>query len=226
MGIFQNQLNLSKYQINEMWLDECSQKLKKSVIGLNLALCKAPQLDVREDYGSRIFEQVCTLFIQNKSELKLNNILKLQVLKIIVNLIEETKDTTLNKSLKFLSKQFIENNIFEEYSNEEIRDLYIFSYLDVNDLVATLAIQERFFYEHHARLEVTSEVLALSKNLKIILPAQKLSLFYTRYKQYLLKQLINPQHKFNHIYQNINFLIKYLINTYIYQLTGTKLDQL
>lgn len=187
MGIFQNQLNLSKYQINEIWLDECSQKLKKSVIGLNLILCKASQLDVSEDHGSRIFEHVCTLFIQNRTELKLNKIVKLQVLKIIANLVEETKDATLSKSLKLLSKQFVENNIFEEYSNEEIRDLYIFSYLNVNDLVDTLAIQERFLHEHHARLEVTSEVLALSKNLRIILPAQKLSLFYTRYKTALIK---------------------------------------
>lgn len=223
MGIFQNHLKLH-HQVNEVWLDECSQKIKKSVNDLNLMLYQTHSSEKNEDWNLKLFEHICSLFIQNKSELKINKILKVQILKVLVELIQETKGDVIEKSLQLLSPHFIENNIFEEYNNEEIQDLYIFSYLDVNDLVDALAAQNRFHYYHHPKLEVTSEVLVLAKNISIILPAQKLSLFYTRYKQYLLKHLIDPSYKFNHIYQNTEFLLKFLVNHYIFKLTKQKIE--
>lgn len=226
MGIFQKYFKTAQYGIELKWLQGCSYELQQDLKKFNQLLQQASQKANDELYYSQVFEQFCIVLIHHKSELKLDKIIKLQLLKELARWMQVEQANTVQRSLKLLSEEFISNNIHEAYSAEEIQDLYFFSYLDTNDLVDTLAVQERFIYKHDPRLEISSEILDLAQQLKIILPAQKLSLFYTQHKKALLKHLIQPEYKFNNIYQDINFLIKYLINSYITHLTETKLDQI
>lgn len=219
MGIYQNKIDFMELKVDANDLDKCSQKLQVSIQTFNNTICVDNYDD--ESYTS-IFEVFCTLLIQNRVEFKRYPFIKLKILKVMKNLVVNSDSALIVNLLSSLSQQFIENNILEQYSDEDVRAVYVFTYLDVNDLVMLLASQDRLKYLHDPDLDITSEVLYLAKDLKIVLPAQKLSLFYTQYKKQLLKDLINTNYQFIHIYQNVDFLTKYLVNRYFSEISNKK----
>lgn len=219
MGIYQNKIDFMKIKVDITNLDKCTPKLQASIEKFNNALCVE---NYQDDGYTSVFEAFCTLLIQNRTELKRYTFIKLKILKVMKDFIVNTNSPLISNLLSTLSQQFAENNILELYSDEDIRSVYIFKYLDENDLVMSLATQDRLKYIHDPNLYITSEVLSFAKDVKIVLPAQKISLFYTQYKKQLLKDLINTNHQFIHIYQNVDFLTKYLVNRYFFEISNKK----
>ena len=226
MGIFQKKFRTAQYGIELKNTQNCSPELNRELEKFNVLLQQSSLKTNHQSYHSQVFEHFCSVLIQHKNELKQHKFIKLQLLKEIHRWIQLEQIHTVERAFKQFSEEFISNNIYEAYSTEEVQDLYIFSYLETNGLVDGLAVQDRFLYKHDVELNISSEVLEITQQLKIILPAQKLSLFYTQYKKSLLNHLIQPNYQFNHIYQDVNFLIKYLINSYSTQLTGIKINQI
>lgn len=163
MSIFQDKIQVRQKQMDEIWLNLCSHELKLALVNINDKLKELEKSKDLDTEISRLFYQVCDLFIRHKTELKMNKIVKLQILSLMFFWANQQKFFGIGKLFKSLSRQFVLNNLHEEYTITEINDLYIYAYFDESDLTTDLAIKDRFKYHHQGPLDVVIEVLRMSK---------------------------------------------------------------